>query len=378
MTRNRDIATILGRSEKVNTNNSSLAKPARNLLVNGAMQIMQRRAFSSNAIAAVDSTLTYTLDNWAIYKVGAVGVTVSQDTSVYPTGFIRSLKALNTSTDSSVAATDRAIIVQRIEGSRIRHLLWGTSDAKPVTLSFHVRSSITGTHGGAIGNGSDNRSYPFTYTIDTADTWEKKTITIPGDTTGTWETGNARSLQVVFGLGVGTTNSGTAGEWAAADYNSATGATTSFLSTSSATWYLAGCQLEVGEQANEFEHKSYSEDLNDCLRYYYRYSKTIAWGMFVTVRTWSATNGDGMHNFPVPMRVAPTLTLSHAATATNYGYSLNTIAITQVDQTVFSSAGIRCASSSSSAFAVSGGAVIQNNGSGLGAANMFFDFKAEM
>ena len=366
MSRNQQIASSIGRGPT-----------RRNLLVNGGMQVMQRRALSSNAIAAVDSTLTYTLDNWSVYKVGAVGLTISQETSIAPKGFIRSLKALNTATDSSIAATDRALIAQRIEGSRIRHLLWGTPQAKPITLSFYVRSSITGTHGGAIGNGSDNRSYPFTYTISAADTWERKTITIPGDTTGTWETGNARSMQVVFGLGVGSNNSNTAGAWYAADLNSATGATTGFMTTSAATWYLAGCQIEVGNHATDFEHRSYADDLQDCLRYYYRYSKTIAWGMFVTVRTWGPQNGDGIHSFPVPMRVAPTLTLSHAADPAHYGYTINVIAITQVDPTVFSSAGIRCAASSNTAFLTSGAAVIQNNGAN-GAKDMFFDFKAEM
>ena len=365
MSRNQQIARSLGRGTT-----------RRNLLVNGGMQVMQRRAFSSNAIAAVDSTLTYTLDNWSVYKVGAVGLTISQDTSVAPKGFLRSLKALNTATDSSLAATDRALIAQRIEGSRIRHLLWGTPHAKPITLSFYVRSSITGTHGGAIGNGSDNRSYPFTYTISAADTWERKIITIPGDTTGTWETGNARSMQVVFGLGVGSNNSNTAGAWYAADLNSATGATTGFLTTSAATWYLAGCQIEVGNHATDFEHRSYDEDLKDCLRYFYRYAKNVAWGMFVTLRTWSATNGDGLHSLPVPMRVQPTLTISHTVSGTNFGYNLNAISLIASDYTNHTCVGISAAAPTN-AFVTGGGAVIQSNGSS-GAIDMFFDYKAEM
>ena len=164
------------------------------------------------------------------------------------------------------------ILITRCEGNVVSQLKWGTSAAKTVTLSFYVRSSITGTHGGAFGNGSDDRNYPFTYTINSADTWERKTITVAGDTSGTWATGTGRSLQVVWGLGVGSTYSGTAGAWASGDINSATGATTGVLGTLNATWYLTGVQLEVGDTATPFEHESYDETLLKCARYYYKFA----------------------------------------------------------------------------------------------------------
>ena len=160
------------------------------------------------------------------------------------------------------------IVFTRCEGNVVSQLNWGTSAAKTVTLSFYVRSSITGTHGGAFGNGSDDRNYPFTYTINSADTWERKTITVAGDTSGTWASGTGRSLQVVWGLGVGSTYSGTAGAWASGDINSATGATTGVLGTLNATWYLTGVQLEVGETATPFEHESFDTTYSKCLRYY--------------------------------------------------------------------------------------------------------------
>lgn len=236
----------------------------RNLIINGAMQVAQRGTSFTGHGAGVN----YGLDRFFDFHSSDGAFTLSQETSVVPVGFSNALKVQTTTADSSIAAGQRLILGQRLEGLNVAHLNWGTSNAKTVTLSFYVRSSVTGTHGGAIGNGSDNRNYPFTYTISSADTWERKTITIPGDQTGTWATTSARSIQVIWGLGVGSTYSGTAGAWAAGDKNSATGATTDVLGTLNATWYLTGVQLEVGETATPFEHRSYAEELSLCQRYY--------------------------------------------------------------------------------------------------------------
>lgn len=236
----------------------------RNLIINGDMGISQRGTSFTGHGAGVN----YGIDRFFDFHNSDGAFTLSQETSVVPTDFSHSLKVLTTTADSSIAAGQRLIVGTRMEGNTISHLKWGTSDAKTVTLSFYVRSSVTGTHGGAIGNGSDNRNYPFTYTISSADTWERKTITIPGDTTGTWATGTGRSIQVIWGLGVGSTYSGTAGAWAAGDKNSATGATTGVLGTLNATWYLTGVQLEIGSTVTPFEHRSYGEELALCQRYY--------------------------------------------------------------------------------------------------------------
>lgn len=236
----------------------------RNLIINGGMRISQRGTSFTGHGAAVN----YGLDRFFDYHSSDGAFTISQETSIVPTDFSHSLKVLTTNADSSIAAGQRLIVGTRMEGNTISHLKWGTSGAKTVTLSFYVRSSVTGTHGGAIGNGADNRNYPFTYTISSADTWERKTITIPGDTTGTWATDAGRSIQVIWGLGVGSTYSGTAGAWAAGDVNSATGATTDVLGTLNATWYLTGVQLELGSIATDFEHLLYAEDHTLCQRYY--------------------------------------------------------------------------------------------------------------
>ena len=329
----------------------------RNLLHNAAMYVDQRNGGS--AVTPSNTTVTYGPDRWYMYKDTAATFTIDQDTEA-PAGFKYSFKVTNTGTDSSISATDRALIVQRLEGQDVYHLGLGTSDAATVTLSFYVRSSITGTHGGAIRNHDSNqRNYPFTYTISSANTWERKSITLTLDTSGTWPSDNTLGLQVQFGLGVGTDFSGTAGAWADGDINSVTGATTAMLSTSSATWYVTGVQLEVGSVATPFEHKPYVQDMTECLRYFNRYRKTNSYGEFVTLRTYSATQGTGLHQFPTPMRAAPTLTIDKAVNGTYFAYNLNAISITGTDGN-FTGCGFH-ATSASNSFVTGGGAVIQSN-----------------
>ena len=277
----------------------------KNLVFNGEMQIHQR-----GGTITLGTGLTYTLDRMSFYKDHAGTNTVEQSTDA-PVGFSNSLKATTTVADASVAATDRVAMIYRMEGLDAAKLEFGTANAKTITISFYVRSSITGTHGGAVGNGSDNRAYPFTYTISDADTWERKSITVAGDTTGTWATTNARSLQVCWGLGVGSTYSGTADAWEAADRNSATGATTGVLTTANATWYITGIQIEVGASATNFEHRSYGDQLRYCQRYYARaggtnYAQVFgAGGIANTTGSWF-----GFGTLPTPMRAGFSLTLS--------------------------------------------------------------------
>jgi hypothetical protein len=198
-------------------------------------------------------------------------MTAEQSTTA-PAGFVNSVKVTTTTAQESLAGTDYHRFAQNIEGLNVADLGWGTANAKTVTLSFWVRSSLTGTFGGSFGNSAWNRTYPFTYTISTADTWEQKSITIAGDTSGAWLTTNGIGLRVDFGLGVGTTYSGTAGAWAGALYISATGAT-NVSGTLNATWYITGVQLEVGEQATPFEHRSFGEELALCERYFFVLAK---------------------------------------------------------------------------------------------------------
>jgi hypothetical protein len=233
----------------------------KNRIINGAMVIDQRNAGASITPTAT----TYSIDRWQATLNVASKASFDQ-TSTAPTGFTNSMLVTSLSA-YSVAAGELFTYRQQIEGFNIADLAWGTASAATVTVSFWVRSSLTGTFGGSVKNGGSTRSYPFTYTISTADTWEYETITIAGDTTGTWPTDNSSGLILSFGLGVGSTSSGTAGAWATANYNSATGAT-SVVGTNGATFYITGVQLEKGSTATSFDYRPYGTELQLCQRYF--------------------------------------------------------------------------------------------------------------
>jgi len=316
----------------------------KNLVQNGAMLVNQR---GSSAITL--SGLTPHIDRFTAYKANDGTQTVQQSTDG-PEGFKNSLLVTNTGADSPVAAANRVAILHRMEGQDVAHLEFGTSSAKTITLSFWVKSSITGTHGGSFGNGANNRAYPFTYTISSSDTWEHKTITAAGDTTGTWATDNTTGLQVAWGLGVGTTNSGTAGSWESADRNSATGATTGFLTTANATWYLTGVQLEIGQNETPFEHEPFGRTYEKCERYYQKSyihtekpggSSNAGTGTYLgssyVQSIYNTTYNQQlyyMQPFRTKMRAAPTINsynvylgtedgLMHYASGTNHGASFS-------------------------------------------------------
>ena len=288
--------------------NASSSMGFKNRIINGAMVIDQRNAGASVTLA---SGGTYTVDRWQGYE-DTDGVMTAQQNSSAPTGFINSLKLTTTTADSSLAATQFALVQQKIEGLNIADLGWGTASAATVTLSFWVRSSLTGTFGGALRNSAQDRSYPFTFTISVADTWEQKTITVAGDTSGTWLTTNGIGIQVAFGLGVGSTYSGTSGSWAATQYFSATGAT-SVIGTLNATFYITGVQLEKGSTATSFDYRPYGTELQLAQRYYQQPIQTLTSGVSQGgILTFYALNANEaiLTNFlPVPMRDSPTVTI---------------------------------------------------------------------
>lgn len=235
----------------------------RNRIINGNMVIDQR-----NAGASITPTTsgTFTVDRWICGLTQASKYSAQQSTTA-PTGFGTALLITSTSA-YSVAAGDAFLLQHKIEGFNFADMAWGTASAQTVTLSFQVRSSLTGTFGGSLQNSAQNRTYPFTFTINSANTYETKTITIAGDTTGTW-VGATNGIGVIvnFGLGCGSTFSGTAGSWAAANYFTATGAT-SVVGTNGATFYITGVQLEAGTVASPFERRDYGRELMMCQRYY--------------------------------------------------------------------------------------------------------------
>jgi hypothetical protein len=279
------------------------------------MVIDQRNAGAS--VTPTDNA--YTVDRWQ-YSVSQASKLTAQQSTTAATGFINSL--LTTSSSAySIVAGDYFMINQRIEGLNTFDLGWGTAFAKTVTVSFWVRSSLTGTFGGAINNAANDRSYPFTYAISVANTYEYKTVTIAGDTSGSWLTTNGIGVIVRFGLGIGSTYSGTAGSWSGSTFFGATGAT-SVVGTSGATFYITGVQLEKGSTATSFDYRPYGTELALCQRYYQKsYEASIVPGTAVAADAKSLINaawgyagaatiiGNGNASFQVSMRAAPTATI---------------------------------------------------------------------
>jgi hypothetical protein len=290
----------------------------KNRIINGAMVIDQRNAGAS---ASLTSSQTYFVDRFFGVEDTDGTMTIQRSTTA-PTGFINSLLMTTTSADASLGATQICYVGQKIEGLNVADFAWGTASASTVTLSFWVRSSLTGTFGGAIANAAFNRSYPFTYTISSANTFEYKTITIAGDTSGTWPTDNGTSIQVFLGLGIGSTYSGTAGAWAGSGYISATGAT-SVIGTNGATFYITGVQLEKGSTATSFDYRPYGTELQLCQRYYETGS-----GYFNGLNPSFGNNNPigplAGTNFQVTKRATPAITLGTATTTLCYTNSGST------------------------------------------------------
>jgi len=284
----------------------------KNRIINGAMVIDQRG--TATTPVTVDGTNgIYTLDRW-LASDQTDGVFTVQRSTTAPAGYINSLLVTITTADTSLAATQRSFVAQYIEGLNCADLGWGTASAATVTLSFWVRSSLTGTFGGSLYNSAEDRSYPFTYTISAANTWEQKSVTVAGDTSGTWLTTNGIGIAVGFNLGTGSTYTGTAGAWAATRYYSATGAT-SVIGTLNAMFYITGVQLEKGSTATSFDYRPYGTELALCQRYCYVWTTTSTQVAIASGFQYNGASAFYTVNFPVQMRSAPTL---NAVTASNW------------------------------------------------------------
>ena len=281
-----------------------------NRIINGNMVIDQR-----NAGASVTPTNgQFTVDRWNGYASQASKFSVQRNAGSVtpPAGFTNYLGVTSLSA-YSVLAADYFSINQPIEGFNTADLAWGTASAATVTLSFWVRSSLTGTFGGSLQNGNQDYCYPFSYTVSSANTWEQKTVTILGPTSGTWLTANQGGIYLSFSLGVGSTNSGTAGSWTSGLRLSATGAT-SVVGTNGATFYITGVQLEAGSVATPFERRDYGRELIMCYRYFWRAWHRIGnsgnnqpYPGFVTGAATGTASFSANVTFPVTMRATPTL-----------------------------------------------------------------------
>jgi hypothetical protein len=309
--------------------NSSIMK---NRIINGACLIDQRNG--GNSVTQQASVNTYAVDR--IFGIGGVASKFTmQQSSTAPAGFNKSL-LVTSSSSYSVPSGDLYVIGQAIEGFNVADLGWGTSDAKTITVSFWARSSLTGTFGGSVGNAnwlSNTRSYPFSYSLPTANTWTQISVTIPGDTTGTWNTGNTTGLTLSLGMGVGSSSSGTAGAWVGSNVLAPTGAV-SVVGTSGATFYVTGLQLEVGTAATGYEYVNYQTLLSNCQRYY---EPLLAQSPFWTPLNYT-TYGLLMWQYREIKRAAPTLGSSGSFSTDIFGTGGATVISSGIDSATTSSA----------------------------------------
>ena len=299
--------TELARAETVQDARDTISAGRKNLIINGACTISQRLDSASATLTA--SAINYPVDRFKSYAVGGGEFTIQRSDDA-PTGFKNSLM-FTVSTASTPPAGAYYVTQHKIEGYNVAHLGWGTSNAKPVTLSFWVKADVTGSYGISFWNQAQNYNYVTSYTINNADTWEYKTITIPGATAGTWITDTGTGLGIWWDFGTGTTYQTSTTETWGQSTKFTPSNSAQMIATSGAKFRMTGVQLETGTNATEFEHRPYGEELSLCQRYYYRhplqrYRPAIVDG-----------NGTYMGAFvshPVQMRASPSITNINFAT----------------------------------------------------------------
>ena len=270
----------------------------RNRIINGDMRIDQRNAGAS---VALSNTTVFGVDRWAI-RTGTGTSNTAQRSTTAPAGFSHST-VITVGTGASPGTTGTNYFAQAIEGFNVSDLAWGSASAKSLTLSFWVRSSLTGSFGVLINSQPSNRTYPALYTISAANTWEYKTVAIPGDTVSATAIDNSQGLGVTFSLGAGSNYLGTPSAWGTGDIRGVSGET-QVVATNGATFYITGVQLEAGSVATPFERRSYGQELSLCQRYYYK---------FPAIYNQIFKNGfyeSSVLYFPVTMRAAPSMNSS--------------------------------------------------------------------
>jgi hypothetical protein len=279
----------------------------KNRIINGDMRIDQRNAGSAATVSS-----DYTVDRWKFQEGGSGGQVVSvQQVTDAPVGFSNSFKLTNTTASSSVTADAYNMFWQAVEGLNWSDLEWGTSDAKSVTISFWVKASIAGNYSLAVRSSTNDRSYVTPYAISSANTWEYKTVTIAGPTSGTFNTDNTKAIQVAFthSMGSNYTSSGN-DAWQSESKLGATGTQVALSNTVNSTWQVTGVQIEAGTSETPFEHLQYGQQLALCQRYFYTESQADAYhnlmnGFYASTILWI-----GVLHLPVPLRASPTLTVS--------------------------------------------------------------------
>jgi hypothetical protein len=297
----------------------------RNRIINGDMRIAQR------GTTATPTAGYFTIDRFRLSGTSAVfssiALVTSQSTDA-PSGFTNSFLWTNTNAVSPLTGTQLTNIEYRIEGNNVADLSWGTASAKTVTLSFWVKSSLTGNFGGSFLNSDNNRAYPYTYSISSANTWEYKTVTVEGDITGTWLTDTGIGLRLHFSLGLGPDRLGAAGSWSSTRFEGVTGQV-QLVETAGATWQITGVQLEAGSVATPFERRPFGTELALCQRYYeegtYRQQLPIQNASVVqSYETWTT--------FKATKRATPTITGTNSqGTFNSNGAAVDGVALGRSD-----------------------------------------------
>ena len=277
----------------------------RNLVINGAMQVSQR---GTSEASVTSSQYADAPDRFKAEMSSAGTWTLSQSTTA-PDGFSNSYKFDCTTADASLGAGDYLQLSHYIEGQNLQHLQKGSSSAKKLTLSFHVRSAKTGTYIVEFYDGDNSRSNSQSYTISAADTWEKKTITIDGDASGAFGNDNGASLGVFFYLAAGTNfTSGTLNtSWGSRTLANVAVGQVNLADSTSNNWYITGVQLEVGDTATDFEHRTFADELQRCQRYYVKFKATSNYSYYGSGVSDTATSARIFKSFPVEMNHVPVL-----------------------------------------------------------------------
>tara|TARA_R100001126_G_scaffold33552_1_gene18862 strand:- start:118 stop:1194 length:1077 start_codon:yes stop_codon:yes gene_type:complete len=276
----------------------------RNLIINGS-QIVAQRGSDINDVANGG----FCTDRFKISKANTDNLVLNLDQSTdTPTGFSNSLKLSVGTVESALASDEYLQFGQRIEAQNLQHLNYGTSSAETLTLSFHVKSSITGTYAVSLFQSDATKYYSATYTISSANTWEFKTLKINGNTADVINNDNGEGLRVNWTLSAGSDyTSGSNDAWGAIT-NWSVGHNVSWITTSGATFFLTGVQLEVGSQATPFEHRSFGEELRLCKRYFHQIGTGEANYTPIAVGNNEESFSNLVIFYPVKMRAVPTLT----------------------------------------------------------------------
>ena len=349
--------------------------PFKNLVINGDMSIAQRgTSFTSDG---------YTLDRFDFDSTSSDGFTITQDSTV-PSGqgFAKSLKVDCTTADTSLDTNDQIRVLHKVEAQNLQYLKYGTSSAQSITLSFWVRSNKTGTYGVSLSQ-EDRSFYTFIreYTISSADTWEKKTLTFDGDTSGVINNDNGAGLWVQFALGAGSNRQGTAGTWLT-NYKLTTSNQVNLADSTSNEWYVTGVQLEAGTSASDFEFLPFDINQRRCQRYYFKTGGTSATAVgnasknFMNVLVHAGTDARGQFFRPTMMRASPTF-------AANGSFQI----LGQINQTISSASDITLADGGGVSLNMSAltcelpsGSTAGHNGvcRANGDADAFFEFISEL